>query len=160
MKNDDKTNVMRLLEAAGINFTPHKYDCSDGNIDGESVARKLNQPEDRVFKTLITQGVSREYYVFCLPVNCELDLKKAAKAVGEKAVEIIPVAEINKVSGYIRGGCSPVGMKRKLTTTFEESILLYDTVMLSAGKIGSQIEIAPADVIKMTDGKTADLIKL
>lgn len=159
LKKEDKTNVMRILETEGVTFQAHEYDVSDGHIDGISIAEKLNQPKERVFKTLITQGSSKEYFVFCLPVDCELDLKKAARAVGEKSVEMIPVADINKVSGYVRGGCSPIGMKRKLETTFEEAIELYDTVMLSAGKIGRQIEIAPADIIRLTDGKTADLIK-
>ena len=159
MKKEDKTNVMRILESEGVNFIPHEYDVSDGLIDGISIAEKLNQPKERVFKTLITQGASKEYFVFCLPVDCELDLKKAAKAVGEKSVEMIPVADINKVSGYVRGGCSPLGLKRKMEITFEEAIVLYDTVMLSAGKIGRQIEISPDDIIRLTGGKTADLIK-
>ena len=159
MKKEDKTNVMRILESAGVNYISHDYDVSDGHIDGESVAEKLNQPKERVFKTLITQGSSKEYFVFCLPVDCELDLKKAARAVGEKSVEMIPVTDINRVSGYVRGGCSPIGMKKDLQTTFEEAIVLYDTVMLSAGKIGKQIEIAPDDILRLTGGKTADLIK-
>ncbi|MBE6891925.1 MAG: Cys-tRNA(Pro) deacylase [Ruminococcaceae bacterium] len=159
MKKEDKTNVMRILESEGVNYIPHEYDVSDGLIDGISIAEKLNQPKERVFKTLITQGASKEYFVFCLPVDCELDLKKAAKAVGEKSVEMIPVADINKVSGYVRGGCSPLGLKRKMEITFEEAIVLYDTVMLSAGKIGRQIEISPDDIIRLTGGKTADLIK-
>ncbi len=150
---------MRILESEGVNFIPHEYDVSDGLIDGISIAEKLNQPKERVFKTLITQGASKEYFVFCLPVDCELDLKKAARAVGEKSVEMIPVADINKVSGYVRGGCSPLGLKRKMEITFEEAIVLYDTVMLSAGKIGRQIEISPDDIIRLTGGKTADLIK-
>ena len=160
MKKEDKTNVMRILESEGVDFKSHEYDVSDGHIDGLSIAEKLNQPKERVFKTLITQGASKEYFVFCLPVDQELDLKKAARAVGEKSVEMIPVADINKVSGYIRGGCSPIGMKRKLVTTFEEAILLYDTVMLSAGKIGKQIEISPDDIIRLTDASVADLIKI
>lgn len=159
MKKEDKTNVMRILEAEKISFKAHEYEVSDGRIDGVSIAEKLNQPQDRVFKTLITQGASKEYFVFCLPVNCELDLKKAARAVGEKSVEMIPVAEINKVSGYIRGGCSPIGMKRKFTTVFEEAAFLYDSIMLSAGKIGKQIEISPEDIIQLTESKTADIIK-
>lgn len=159
MKKEDKTNVMRILESEGVNYIPHEYDVSDGLIDGISIAEKLNQPKERVFKTLITQGASKEYFVFCLPVDCELDLKKAAKAVGEKSVEMIPVADINKVSGYVRGGCSPLGLKRKMEITFEEAIILYDTIMLSAGKIGRQIEISPDDIIRLTGGKTADLIK-
>ncbi len=159
MKKEDKTNVMRILESEGVNYIPHEYEVSDGLIDGISIAEKLNQPKERVFKTLITQGASKEYFVFCLPVDCELDLKKAAKAVGEKSVEMIPVADINKVSGYVRGGCSPLGLKRKMEIIFEEAIVLYDTIMLSAGKIGRQIEISPDDIIRLTGGKTADLIK-
>ena len=154
-KKEEKTNVMRLLERAGVPYTPHTYDHSDGVIDGAGVARKLGQDPARVFKTLVTRGASGEYAVFCLPVEAELDLKKAARAAGEKSVAMIHVADINKVTGYIRGGCSPVGMKKQFVTVFDESCLAQDTMLVSGGRIGTQIECSPADLIKVTRGKTA-----
>ena len=156
-KKEEKTNVMRLLERAGVPYTPHTYDHSDGVIDGAGVARKLGQDPARVFKTLVTRGASGEYAVFCLPVEAELDLKKAARAAGEKSVAMIHVADINKVTGYIRGGCSPVGMKKPFVTVYDQAILDIPTVYVSGGRIGLQIEAAPADLIRATNGKTEDI---
>lgn len=155
---DEKTNVMRILEAENVNFTAHEYEC-EVFTDGLEIASKLGKSPEIVFKTLITQGASRDYFVFCIPVDRELDLKKAARAVGEKSVEMIPVADINKVSGYVRGGCSPLGLKRKMRVTFEEAVILYDTVLISAGKIGRQVELAPDDILRLTNAETADVIK-
>jgi len=157
-KNEEKTNVMRILDSQGIQYQRHEYDSSDGLIDGENVARKMNQPCEKVYKTLVTKGNTGEYFVFCLPVNLELDLKKCAKTVNQKSVAMIPVADINKITGYIRGGCSPIGMKTNYTTAFHENIILLDTVILSAGKIGQQIEISPTDIIEYTKGMVADII--
>ena len=156
-KKEEKTNVMRLLEKAQVPYTAHTYDHADGVIDGVGVARKLAQDPARVFKTLVTNGASGQYAVFCVPVEAELDLKKAARAAGEKAVEMIHVADINKVTGYIRGGCSPLGMKKRYLTVVDESILQHQTVMVSAGKIGFQIELAPVDLLRQSVAKTAQI---
>jgi len=151
-----KTNAMRALEAAGISYIAHEYE-PDGAIDGVSVANKIGKPVDQVFKTLVAQGVSREYYVFAIPVAMELDLKAAAKAVGEKAVEMIRVADINKVTGYIRGGCSPVGMKKQFRTVIDSNCILQNTIIVSAGKIGHQIEVAPDDLMRLIGAEIEDI---
>ena len=153
---EEKTNVMRTLEQKKIPYTAHSYD-PDGPIDGVSVAQILGQPAEQVFKTLVTKAASGAYYVFDIPVAENLDLKKAAKAAGVKSVAMIHVADINKVTGYIRGGCSPVGMKKQFKTTFHEDVNALDTVVFSGGKIGLQIEAAPADIIKLINGQTADI---
>lgn len=150
-----KTNVMRMLDKEKVPYTPHTYDHGDGAIDGASVAAKMGQDPARVFKTLVTQGAGKSYFVFVVPVLAELDLKKAAKAAGVKSVAMIHVADINKVTGYIRGGCSPVGMKKQFVTVYDESCLNQQTILVSGGRIGTQIECAPADLIKVTRGKTA-----
>lgn len=150
-----KTNVMRMLDKEKVPYTPHTYDHGDGAIDGASVAAKMGQDPARVFKTLVTQGAGKSYFVFVVPVLAELDLKKAAKAAGVKSVAMIHVADINKVTGYIRGGCSPVGMKKQFVTVYDESCLAQPTIMVSGGRIGTQVECTPADLIKVTRGKTA-----
>lgn len=152
-----KTNAMRLLDAAGISYTSHTYDASDGSIDGVSVAQKLGEEPERVFKTLVTVGASRNYYVFVLPVENELDLKKAARTVKEKSIEMIPVKDINKVTGYIRGGCSPIGMKKQYPTVVDETAILFDTIIFSGGKIGFQIEMAPDDLFKLIGAQACDI---
>ena len=152
-----KTNAMRLLDAAGISYTSHTYDASDGNIDGVSVAQKLGEEPERVFKTLVTVGASRNYYVFVLPVENELDLKKAARTVKEKSIEMIPVKDINKVTGYIRGGCSPIGMKKQYPTVVDETAILFDTIIFSGGKIGFQIEMAPDDLFALIGAQACDI---
>lgn len=152
-----KTNVMRILDKAEIPYNTYTYDCSDGLIDGISAAEKIGKPVQKVYKTLVTKGTSREYYVFVIPVAEELDLKAAAKSVGEKAVEMIKVMDINKVTGYIRGGCSPIGMKKEFETVLDSSCKALDTFIVSAGKIGHQIEIAPKDLIKLIRCKTESI---
>lgn len=152
-----KTNAMRLLDAAGITYTSHTYDASDGSIDGVSVAQKLGEEPERVFKTLVTVGASRNYYVFVLPVENELDLKKAARTVKEKSIEMIPVKDINKVTGYIRGGCSPIGMKKQYPTVVDETAILFDTIIFSGGKIGFQIEMAPDDLFALIGAQACDI---
>lgn len=152
-----KTNAMRILEKAKIPFLAHTYEHEDGAIDGVSVAQKLGQDENQVFKTLVTQGAGKNYYVFVIPVAKELALKAAAKAVGEKSVEMIPVKSINQVTGYIRGGCSPIGMKKQFHTVLDASALNCDTIIFSGGKIGFQIEMAPRDLIALIDADTADI---
>ncbi len=152
-----KTNAMRALESAGIEYTAHEYMPDDGAIDGVSVAKKIGRPEEQVFKTLVAQGASREYYVFVIPVAMELDLKAAARAVGEKSVEMIKVADINKVTGYIRGGCSPIGMKKQFRTVFDSNCILQETIIVSAGKIGHQIEVKPDDLAALISAGMEDI---
>ena len=152
-----KTNVMRILDKAKITYKAHTYDHSDGAIDGAAVAEKMGQNPEQVFKTLVTKGAGRDYYVFVVPVLKELDLKKAAKSVGEKHVEMIHVKDINKVTGYIRGGCSPIGMKKQFVTVFDKSAENIETIIVSAGKIGYQIDLAPKDLIELVGAKTAEI---
>lgn len=155
-----KTNAMRILERAKIKYEMHTYPHGDEAVDGVNVARLTGQDPKKVFKTLVTRGASnpsKNFYVFVIPVEKELDLKKAAKAVGEKSVEMIHVKEINAITGYIRGGCSPVGMKKQFRTVFHEDVNNIDTVIFSGGKIGLQIEAAPAEIIKLINASTADI---
>ncbi len=154
-KDNNKTNVMRILDQAKISYNHYFYDHEDGKIDGVSVAHKLGQDVEQVFKTLVTRGASREYFVFVIPVAQELNLKAAAKSVGEKSVEMIHVDEINKVTGYIRGGCSPVGMKKQFQTVIDSSCEQLPAIIVRAGKIGAQVEVAPQDLLRFIGGKTA-----
>ena len=154
---EEKTNVMRTLEQKKLPYTAHSYD-PDGPIDGVSVAQTLGQPPERVFKTLVTRAASGAYYVFDIPVADNLDLKKAARAVGEKSVAMLPQKELLGLTGYVHGGCSPVGMKKQLPTVFHETALLYDTICVSAGKIGAQVECDPKALIALLRAKTADII--
>lgn len=154
---EEKTNVMRTLEQKKIPYTAHSYD-PDGPIDGVSVAQTLGQPAERVFKTLVTKAASGAYYVFDIPVAENLDLKKAAKAVGEKSIAMLPQKELLGLTGYVHGGCSPVGMKKQFPTVFHKTALGYDTVCVSAGKIGAQVECDPKALIDLLRAKTADII--
>ena len=159
MAKEAKTNAMRMLERAKVTYTSHEYPHEEGQaVDGANVARLTGQDPARVFKTLVTQGADRNYYVFVVPVLAELDLKKAAKAAGVKSVAMIHVADINKVTGYVRGGCSPVGMKKQYTTVFDESVLSQPKVYVSGGRIGTQVCCAPADLIKAARATTAKII--
>lgn len=153
---EEKTNVMRTLEQKKIPYTPHTYD-PNGPIDGVSVAQALGQDPACVFKTLVTRGASGGYYVFDIPVAENLDLKKAARAVGEKSVAMLPQKELLPLTGYVHGGCSPVGMKKQFPTVFHETVELFDTICVSAGKIGAQVEVAPADLIALLGAQTADI---
>lgn len=152
-----KTNVMRVLEQKKIAYTAHEYPHGDEAVDGVTVAQLTGQNPDNVFKTLVTVGASKTNYVFVVPVARELDLKKAAKAVGEKSIAMIHVSEITPLTGYVRGGCSPVGMKKQFPTVFHTSAEMIDRILVSGGKIGTQIETAPADLIALVHGKTADI---
>lgn len=155
---EEKTNVMRILEQKQISYTAHTYEHEEGvAVDGVTVAAQLGQDPECVFKTLVARGASKGVYVFCIPVAENLDLKKAARAVGEKAIEMVAVKEINALTGYIRGGCSPVGMKKQYPTVFHETAEIVDTIMVSAGKIGYQVELAPADLIELVGGSLADV---
>ena len=154
---EEKTNVMRTLDQKKIPYTAHSYD-PDGPIDGVSVAQILGQPAEQVFKTLVTKAASGAYYVFDIPVAENLDLKKAAKAVGEKSVAMLPQKELLHLTGYVHGGCSPVGMKKQYRTVFDESVLTQQKVYVSGGRIGTQVCCAPADLIRAARAATAKII--
>ena len=155
---EEKTNVMRVPDQKQIPYTPHAYPRGDGEApDGVTVARSLGQDPERVFKTLVTRGASGGYYVFDIPVADTLDLKKAAKAVGEKSIAMIHQKELLPLTGYMHGGCSPVGMKKQFPTVFHETAEISDTICVSAGKIGYQVEVDPADLMAFVRAKTADL---
>ena len=158
-KKEEKTNVMRTLEQRKIAYLAHTYPHEDGiAVDGVTVAQMLGQNPDAVFKTLVTKGASGGYYVFDIPVAETLDLKKAAKAVGEKSIAMLPSKELLALTGYVHGGCSPVGMKKQFPTVFHETCLEQDTIMVSAGKIGFQVEVRPGDLIALVGAKTADVV--
>ena len=161
-KKEEKTNVMRILEQKKIPYTAHTYDGGEGPEGdreyGLHVARALGQKEECVFKTLVARGASKGIYVFVIPVAESLELKKAAKAVGEKSVELIAVREITAITGYVRGGCSPVGMKKPFPTVFHETVNGLETVTVSAGKIGHQVQVKPEDLLTLLGAKTADVI--
>ena len=155
-EKDNKTNVMRVLDSHGISYRAHTYPA-DGPIDGVSVAKMLGQDPECVFKTLVTKGTSGAYYVFDIPVAENLDLKKAAKAVGEKSIAMLPQRELLPLTGYVHGGCSPVGMKKQFPTVFHETVEIIDTIMVSAGKIGFQVQCDPAELLALLDAATADV---
>ena len=156
MAKEAKTNAMRFLEKEKVAYTAHEYPHEEGvAVDGVTVARSMGEDPACVFKTLVTQGASRNYFVFVIPVAAELDLKAAARSVGEKSVAMIHVADINKVTGYIRGGCSPVGMKKQYVTVFDESALAREKIYVSAGRIGLQGCCAPAGLIRAGRARTA-----
>ncbi|MDU2663654.1 MAG: Cys-tRNA(Pro) deacylase [Clostridium perfringens] len=154
-----KTNAMRILDSKKVSYEMLSYESEDGKIDGISVAHKIGVDEKNVFKTLVVQGTSKELYVFVIPVAEELDLKSAAKISGEKKVEMIPVKDILKHTGYIRGGCSPIGLKRPYKTFIHESAKELDFMIVSAGKIGHQIKLNPNDLVNVVEGEFAFLIK-
>lgn len=157
-QKEEKTNVMRILEQHGIAYTAHTYPHQEGvAVDGVTVARSLGQDPECVFKTLVARGASKGIYVFVIPVGDNLDLKKAARAVGEKSVEMIPVKEINALTGYVRGGCSPVGMRKQYPTVFHETAEIIDTMMVSAGRIGYQVELVPAELAELVGAQLADI---
>ncbi len=158
MGKEAKTNAMRMLERAKIPYTSHEYPHEEGvAVDGVQVAESMGQDPARVFKTLVTQGADKNFYVFVIPVAATLDLKKAARSVGVKSVAMIHVADINKITGYVRGGCSPVGMKKQFVTRFDESCRDKETIFVSAGRIGTQVEASPAGLMQASRGETADL---
>lgn len=152
-----KTNAMRILEREKIPFAHYTYECEEF-VDGLQIADKLSLPYEKVYKTLVTVGKGKGYFVFVIPVDRELDLKKAAKSVGEKSLEMLPVKELNQVTGYIRGGCTSIGMKKQYVTRLDQSVLKLDTVIVSGGRIGSQIELKPEDLLLACRGETADLL--
>ena len=154
---ESKTNVMRILEQKKIPYTALEYPHGDGYVDGVTVAELTGRDSAAVFKTLVTVGASRQHYVFDIPAARELDLKKAARAVGEKSVAMVHVSEITPLTGYVRGGCSPVGMKKQFKTVFDASVNALESVCVSGGRIGTQVELAPAALLALTGASTADL---
>ena len=160
MGKEAKTNAMRILEREKVAYTAHEYPHEEGvAVDGMTVAASMGEDPACVYKTLVTQGSSKNYFVFVIPVAAELDLKAAARSVGEKSVAMIHVADINKVTGYVRGGCSPVGMKKKYPTFLDELCLLCDEIALSAGERGHQMIVPPEPIAAMLDAKIVDLTK-
>lgn len=155
---EQKTNVMRVLEQKKIAYTPHSYPHGDDAVDGATVAQLIGKTPEQVYKTLVTVGASKNHYVFVIPVLAELNLKKAAKAVGEKSIAMLHVSELLPLTGYVRGGCSPIGMKKQFKTVIDASCEVQETITVSAGKIGQQVEVAPADLLKLIRGTTADVI--
>lgn len=154
-----KTNAMRILDQKKISYNIFTYDNSDGKIDGISVSEKIGKDPRFVYKTLVTQGNSKEIYVFVIPVTKELDLKEAARSAGDKKIDMIPVKEILKITGYIRGGCSPVGMKKNYRTFIDSSASEIEKIVVSAGKIGAQIELEVAKLIEITEAQLVNLVK-
>ena len=157
MKKEEKTNVMRVLDGKKISYESHSYE-PDATMTGEQIAGILGEATEKVFKTLVTQGKSGAYYVFVVPVKEELDLKKAAKAAGEKAIAMIKQRDLLPLTGYVHGGCSPIGMKKHFPTFIHETAVNYDKIFVSAGKVGFQIELAPDDLIAAAECKTADIV--
>ena len=156
MKKTEKTNVMRLLDQQGVAYESHCYEGS-GAVSGTEVAAVLGQDPERVFKTLVTVGRSGQHYVFVIPAEKELNLKKAAAAAGEKSIEMLKARELLPLTGYVHGGCSPIGMKKPFPTFLEESAVLFDTILFSAGKIGWQVETSPEGLEKLVPFRYAEL---
>lgn len=156
MKKEEKTNVMRVLEGKKIPYLSHSYE-PDASMSGEEIAQILGEEAGKVFKTLVTRGKSGAYYVFVIPVKEELDLKKAAKAAGEKAVSMIRQKDLLPLTGYVHGGCSPIGMKKHFPTFIHETAPALDRIFVSAGRVGFQIEVAAKDLISIAQCRAADL---
>ena len=154
---EQKTNVMRVLEQKKIPYTPHSYPHGDAAVDGVTVAALTGLAPEKVFKTLVTRGASKKNYVFVIPVAEELDLRKAAKAAGEKSVAMIHVSEINALTGYVRGGCSPVGMKKQFRTLLDETAELFDEIGISGGRKGLTLSLSPADLASFLTATFADI---
>ena len=161
-QKQEKTNVMRILDQKKVVYTMRTYEEGDGPMGtseyGLHIAQALGQDPEQVFKTLVARGASKGIYVYEIPVAETLDLKKAAKAVGEKSIELLHVSEINAVTGYIRGGCTPIGMKKQFPTVFHASVENHETVCISGGKIGVQIELPVKDLLEITRGQVANII--
>ncbi|MDE5824793.1 MAG: Cys-tRNA(Pro) deacylase [Lachnospiraceae bacterium] len=156
-RTKNKTNAMRILDTKKIPYTTHTYEC-DEFIDAIQIADMLGLPYEKVYKTLVTQGSSKNYYVFVIPIAEELDMKKAAKSVGEKSVAMLHVKDINAVTGYIRGGCTAIGMKKQYVTRIEQSALSLDKIIVSGGKLGMQLELTPQDLAAASGAEFADII--
>lgn len=152
-----KTNAMRILEKEKIPFSHYTYECEEF-VDGMQIADKLSLPYEKVYKTLVTVGSRKNYFVFVIPIASELDLKKAAKSVGEKSVAMIHVKDINGITGYVRGGCTAIGMKKQYVTRLDESAKTQETIIVSGGRIGSQIELKPDDLLRACKGEYGNII--
>lgn len=157
MGKQDKTNCMRVLESKKIPYKPHLYEA-DPSLSGEDIARILGEEPSQVFKTLVTTGKPQRYYVFVIPVNAELNLKKAASAVGEKSVSMIPQRDLLPLTGYVHGGCSPIGMKKRFPSYIHESVSCLDRIFVSAGRVGCQVELDPADLVRVAELTVKDLV--
>lgn len=156
-EKDVKTNAMRILDRNKISYKVNTYECEEF-IDGVQIADMLGQPYEMTYKTLVAQGRSGGYFVFVIPIAEELDMKKAARSVGEKSVELIHVKDINKITGYIRGGCTPLGMKKQFPTVVDDTAKALDEIIISGGRLGSQIFLSPKDLVKVTGGKFEQII--
>ena len=152
-----KTNAMRELEVAGIAYRVHTYEHVEGDFSGVHVAEQLGEDPDQVFKTLVCVSPSGAHVVCCIPVDQELDLKRAARAAGYKALSMLPLRDLTAVTGYVRGGCSPVGMKKPFPTIIDETCQLFDTIMVSGGRRGIQLELDPAELVRITKAQMADI---
>jgi len=159
MKQTEKTNACRALDKAGVSYTLHTYESDGTAVDALEVSKRLGQPIEKVYKTLVTIGASKKNYVLIINGTDELDLKKAAAVLREKNLELIPTSSLLSLTGYVRGGCSPIGMKKAFVTVFDTKILSLEMVIVSAGRIGLQMEIQPDLLIKASNGQVADLIK-
>ena len=154
-----KTNAIRLLESAGISFTASEYPVDDGRIDAKSIAEKIGRSQDEVFKTLVAESPAHEHFVFVVPAAGELDLKKAAHASGQKSIEMIPQKQLFPLTGYIHGGCSPVGMKKLFPTFIDETAILFDTICVSGGRVGLNLAIVPDVLREFVHAEFYDLTK-
>ena len=153
----EKTNVLRLLDNAGIPYRALEYSGEDGKIDALSIAEKTGIPPEQCFKTLVTENPAHDHFVFVMPATSGLDLKKAAKVSGSKSIAMILQKTLLPLTGYIHGGCSPIGMKKQFPTVFHETVILFDTICVSAGKIGAQVEVAPQALLDLLGAGTADI---
>lgn len=158
MKLATKTNAVRLVQQAGIPCREEFYEFDENDLNGNHAAEAIGFPPEQVFKTLVAKGAKNGIMVFCIPVCCELDLKKAAKASGDKSISLLPVKDLLATTGYIRGGCSPVGMKKKYPTYFDEVCLLFDVIAVSAGERGHQMILPPESLVDLVGGKLCDII--
>lgn len=159
MKKEQKTNAMRILDQNKINYQIHHYEFGAIQIAGDEVAKSLGKDPYQLFKTIVCVGKSKQYYVFCIPTNQELDFKKCAKVTKEKNIELLPLKELTNTTGYIRGGCSPLGMKKLFPTFIDEQALLFDTILFSGGKRGTQIECNPQKLAELINAEFVDLCK-
>lgn len=153
----NKTNALRILESSEIAFTAFEYSVEDGRLDAVSIAEKIAQPVEQVFKTLVTAAPTGEHFVFVVPADCELDLKKAARAAERKSIEMIPLKALLPLTGYVHGGCSPVGMKKAFPTFFDETALLYDFICVSGGRVGLNLAVAPERLAGFLGASFVDL---
>lgn len=153
-----KTNAVRLILQAGIPCREYFYEYDENDLNGNHAAQAIGMPPEQVFKTLVARGLKTGINIFCIPVCCELDLKKAARAAGDKNMELVAVKELLSLTGYIRGGCSPVGMKKLFPTVFHETVVLFDTICVSAGKIGAQVEVDPQALMELLGAEAADVV--